>query len=102
MQPMRRHLETGGLRPDVACEVSAAFILRCAEFSRPRAILRLAAARETPCCSAMTRELAEPQRTSSAAAATAPSAGTGERGFVEQRERCAVRHTAANTLQFEF
>jgi len=37
-----------------------------------------------------------------ATASIAPSAGTGERGFVEQRERRAVRHTAADTFQFEF
>jgi hypothetical protein len=34
--------------------------------------------------------------------AIAPSAGTGERGFVEQRERRAVRHTAVNIWPFDF
>jgi hypothetical protein len=36
MQPMPRHAETVGLRPDVACEYGSAFIFRCAEFRRPR------------------------------------------------------------------
>jgi len=103
MQPMRRHVETVGLRPDVARGAGEALIFRCTEFNwSPRHFAFSG-------CKGNAVLFDNDPRTRGASAPkvrrnrfATPSAGTGERGFVEQRERCAVRHTAANTLQFEF
>jgi hypothetical protein len=103
MQPMRRHVETAGLRPDVAYGVARCPSSGARNLTGLDGILRLAAEEENVALFGNGAALcgAEHGR-SSAAASTAPSAGTGERGFVEQRERRAVRHTATNIYPLDF